>query len=81
MISYRIEQRRLQYRNRVFHFVVSEPLTAETRTAGEADPNMWVLMDRGRCHAVMARVSGRPEAELDHALLEWLEHNIAIPSS
>ena len=81
MISYLIEQRRLQYRNRAFHFVASEPLTAETRTAGEAFPNMWVLMDRGRCHAVMARVTGRPELELDRALLRWVDRNIEILTS
>ncbi|KPK06795.1 MAG: hypothetical protein AMS20_03975 [Gemmatimonas sp. SG8_28] len=81
MISYRIEQRRLRYRNRVFHFVTSEPLTEATRTAAEAVSAVWVLMDGGRCHEVMSRVSGRPELELDRALLGWVERNIEILTS
>jgi hypothetical protein len=81
VISYRIEQRRLRYRNRVFHFVTSEPLTAESRSALEAFPGVWVLMDRGRCHAVMSRVSGRPGPEVDRALLGWLERNLEVLSS
>lgn len=78
MIGYRIEQRRLRHRNRVFHFVTSEPLTDQSRTEAEAFPDVWILMDSGRCHVVMPRVRGRPELEVDHALLEWVERNIEI---
>jgi hypothetical protein len=81
MMSYRIEQRRLRYRNRVFHFVTSEPLTEETRTAVEVFRPVWVLMDGGRCHVVMSRAAGRPELAVDRALREWVECNLELLSS
>lgn len=78
MISYRIEQRRLRYRDRDFCFISFQVLTEEARRSERTAPDTWFLMDNGKRYTVMPQVPGRSDREVDRALLRWVEHNIDV---
>lgn len=71
--SYRVEQRHVHYRGRVFHFVSYDGHPANQRRGEQEMPPMWYLMGPGRRWPVMPQVIGQPEREVDQALLAWLE--------
>ena len=71
-----MEQRRLTHRGRVFHFVSYEAVAANERRNLAAIPPMWHLMNAGKRWPVMPHVSGQDPAELDKALLRWVEQEI-----
>lgn len=71
--AYRVEQRRVQYRGREYHFVSYDGRPANDRRGEEALPPMWFLMGPGRRWPVMPHLAGQPESEVDSALLGWLE--------
>ena len=81
MISYRIEQRRLRYRNGDLCFVTYRTLTDETCAGDEGPPDTWFLMRDGRRFAVMPQDPSRSGPELDRALLGWVEDNVDIVST
>jgi hypothetical protein len=70
--SYKVEQCRVQYRGRNFHFVSYEGQPANGRRGELAVPPMWYLMGPGRRWPVMPQVVGQPEAEIEEALVAWL---------
>ena len=72
MSSYKVEQCRIHYRGRDFHFVSYDGHPANERRAELAAPPMWYLMGPGRRWPVMPHVLGQPVAEVERALVAWL---------
>jgi hypothetical protein len=70
--SYKVEQRRLSFRGRDFHFVSYEGRPANERRGEEASPPMWYLMGPAKRWPVMPQVLGQPDEDVDRALLGWL---------
>jgi hypothetical protein len=76
MSSFKVEQRRLLFRGREFHFVSYEGRPANERKGDPAEPPMWYLMSEGKRRAVMPHAAGDDPALVDRALLRWLEEHI-----
>jgi hypothetical protein len=75
MSSYKIEQHRVTYRGRDFHFVSYEAQPANERRGEAAIPPMWYLMQAGKRWPVMPQESGQSAEAVEQALREWLEAN------
>ena len=78
--SYKVEQRHLTFRGRQFHFVSYEGRPANERRGEQAEPPMWCLMNEGKRHPVMPQVLGQEPAEVDQALLTWVQEQIPAPT-
>jgi hypothetical protein len=74
-----VEQRRLQYRGREFHFVSYDGRPANAKLAQPATMPAWWLMSAGTRWEVMPFHLGRDEEELDQAFTAWLDAH-AFPS-
>jgi hypothetical protein len=74
--QHKVEQRRLTHRGRVFHFVAYEGVPANERRGQPAVPPMWHLMNEGKRRPVMLHLLGQELADLDAALLQWVEQTI-----
>lgn len=68
-----VEQRRLRYRGREFHFVSYDGLPANAKRAQAATAPAWWLMSAGTRWEVMPFHPGRDAAELDRAFMAWLD--------
>ncbi len=75
MSSYKIEQHRVTYRGRDFHFVSYEAQPANERRGEPAVPPMWYLMQAGKRWPVMPQEPGQPVEAVEAALRAWLEAN------
>jgi hypothetical protein len=75
MSSYKIEQHRVSYRGRDFHFVSYEARPANERRGEPAEPPMWYLMQAGKRWPVMPQEAGLPLEAVEQALRAWLEEN------
>lgn len=73
MSSYKVEQRRVTYHGRDFHFVSYDGQPANERRDEAAVPPMWYLMGPAKRWPVMPQVVGQSSDEIDRALLQWLE--------
>ncbi len=73
MSSYKIEQHRVTYRGRHFHFVSYDGEPANERRGAPAVPPMWYLMGPAKRWPVIPHVAGQSEDEIAHALVGWLE--------
>jgi hypothetical protein len=73
MGGYKVEQRRLFYQGREFHFVSYEGSRANPGRGQPETPPTWFLMSGGRRLAVMPQRAGQEPEELDRCLLEWLQ--------
>ncbi len=80
MSAYRIEQHRVRYRGRDFHFVSYEAQPANARRGEPAVPPMWYLMQAGKRWPVMPQEDGLPVAAVEEALRAWLEANAFTPA-
>jgi hypothetical protein len=76
MSAYKVEQRRLTYRGRTFHFVSYEAVPANERRGVQAVPPMWHLMNEGKRRPAMPHVVGQEPEDVDAALMRWLEETI-----
>jgi predicted esterase len=76
MASYKVEQRRLWHRGRTFHFVSYAGRPANEDRGEPAVTDMWFLMSEGKRHPVIPQVKGQETAELDQALLAWLDEYV-----
>ncbi len=72
----KIEQRRLVFRGREFHFVSYEGQPANERRGEAAVPPMWYLMNEGKRRPVLPHVIGQELGELDASLLRWVEEQV-----
>lgn len=71
-----VEQRRLLYRGRDFHFVSYEGIPANLKRAQLATEPAWWLMSAGTRWEVMPFTPGREEAELDQGFTLWLDEHV-----
>jgi hypothetical protein len=71
--SYKVEQRRLSFRGRDFHFVSYEGRPANDRRGEAASPPMWYLMGPAKRWPVMLHVAGQSEEEVQRGLVNWLQ--------
>jgi hypothetical protein len=74
--SHKVEQRRLSYRGREFHFVSYDAQLANERRGEAAIPPMWYLMNEGKRRPVLPHVPGQELVELDEALLRWVDEQV-----
>ncbi len=71
-----VEQRRVQYRGREFHFVSYDGLPANAKREQPATTPAWWLMSSGTRWEVMPFQPGRDAEELDRAFTEWLDEHV-----
>lgn len=71
-----VEQRRLTYRGREFHFVSYDGLPANEKRAQAATAPAWWLMGAGTRWEVLPFRPGQPAPELDRLFTEWLETHV-----
>ena len=79
--TYKIEQRRVHYRGRDFHFVSYDGRPANERRGEPAEPPMWYLMGPGRRWPVMPQVAGQTDEETERGLIAWLKQQGLIKPS
>lgn len=73
MGGYKVEQRRLFFRGREFHFVSYEGSRANPNRGQPETPPTWFLMSAGRRLQVMPQMEGQEAEDLDRCLLDWLK--------
>jgi hypothetical protein len=73
-----VEQRRLQYRGREFHFVSYDGQPANAKRGQVATMPAWWLMNSGTRWEVMPFHPGLDEAELDRAFTAWLDEHVFL---
>ncbi len=76
MSSYKIDQRHLNHRGRVFHFVSYEGQPANLRREEPAVEATWFLMGPGRRWSVMPQQAAQPTEDVDRCLIEWLDQHL-----
>jgi len=75
-----VEQHRLHYRGREFHFVSYEGLPANPKRAQPATAPAWWLMSAGTRWEVMPFEPGLDAEALDQAFTAWLDTHVFTPS-
>jgi hypothetical protein len=71
-----VEQRRLTYRGREYHFVSYDGLPASAKPARPATSPAWWLMGAGTRWEVLPYYRGQPPQELDRLFTEWIEAHV-----
>lgn len=71
-----VEQRRLRYRGREFHFVSYDGLPANPKRGEPATDPAWWLMSGGTRWEVMPFHPGQAQEELDRGFQAWLDANV-----
>jgi hypothetical protein len=71
-----VEQRRITYRGREFHFVSYDGLPANEKRSQAATAAAWWLMGAGTRWEVLPFRPGQPAQELDRQLTEWIETHV-----
>jgi hypothetical protein len=79
MGGFRHEQRRLEHRGRIFHFVSYEAQEANVTRGQVARPESWYLVSSGNRWPAIPLVAEQPEGELHTLLVEWLESQVFAP--
>jgi len=74
-----VEQHRLQYRGREFHFVSYEGTPANVKRDQPATLPAWWLMSAGTRWEVMPFEPGMDAAALDRAFTAWLDAHVFRP--
>jgi hypothetical protein len=78
---YKVEQCRVTYRGRDFHFVSYDGQPANIRKGEVAVVAMWYLMGPGKRWPVMPQVPGQADDERERAFVTWLkEQGLDHPS-
>ena len=80
MSRYKIQQRQLPHRGRVFHFVSYEGEPANASKLLLATAPAWFLMTAGKRWPVMNEELGLSVEEVDRLLTQWLDDNVFAPS-
>lgn len=73
MSSYKVEQCRILYAGRNYHFVSYDRQPAHARRGDPEIEAMWYLMGPGKRWPVMPQVAGQTEGDIERALLAWLK--------
>jgi hypothetical protein len=71
--SYKVEQCRVTYCGRNFHFVSYDHQPANERRGDPALPAMWYLMGPGKRWPVMPQIVGQADDDVERALVGWLQ--------
>lgn len=71
-----VEQRRITYRGREYHFVSYDGLPANEKRAQAATAPAWFLMGAGTRWEVLPFQPGQPPQELDRLFTEWIEAHV-----
>jgi hypothetical protein len=71
-----VEQRRLQYRGREFHFVSYDGQPANPKRGQPATEPSWWLMVAGKRWEVMPFDPSRDPEDLDRAFAAWLDEYV-----
>lgn len=77
--SHKVEQRRLNFRGRDFHFVSYEGHAADAKKDLPAMPAMWYLMRAGKRWPAIPHVPGQDPDTLDQALEVWIKDEVLRP--
>ena len=78
MGGYKVQQRQLVHRGRVFHFVSYDGQRANVARGLPASDATWFLMSAGTRWEVAPQVAGEEEGELYVRLIEWLDRTISL---
>jgi hypothetical protein len=76
---YRVEQRHITHRGRVFHFVSYEGHPANPKRNQPASGHAWFLVNAGYRREVMPQEPGEAPEEVDRRLSAWIEHEVFAP--
>jgi hypothetical protein len=76
MTTYKIDQRHLNHRGRVFHFVSYEGQPANPKREEAAVEPTWFLMGPGRRWSVMPQQAAQASDEVDRRLIAWLDEHL-----
>jgi hypothetical protein len=79
-IRHSVEQRRIFYRGREFHFVSYDGLPANEKQAKAATAPAWWLMGAGTRWEAMPFQPGQPAPEVERLLTEWIDVHVFSPS-
>jgi hypothetical protein len=71
--SYKVEQCRVTWGGRTFHFVSYDRQPANERRGDPEVPAMWYLMGPGKRWPVMPQVAGQGDEEIERELTAWLK--------
>jgi hypothetical protein len=77
MNKHKVEQRRLVFKGREFHFVSYEGQVANAARAIEATEASWFLMSAGKRWEVMPHSPDQEALEVDKRLMAWLKERMA----
>lgn len=72
-MGFKNEQRRLDHRGRVFHFISYEAREANAAKNLPALPASWYLVSSGNRWPAIPLVPAQPLADLDASLAAWLD--------
>jgi hypothetical protein len=77
MNKHKVEQRRLVFKGREFHFVSYEGQVANAARSIEATEASWYLMSAGKRWEVMPHSPDQEALEVDRRLMAWLKERMA----
>ena len=80
MSGFKMEQKRLVYRGREFHFASYEAQLANPVKALPAVPAAWFLMQSGKRWMVMPLVHDQAPDAVDRGLIQWLDAHVLAPA-
>jgi hypothetical protein len=76
-----VEQRRITYRGREFHFVSYEGIPASEKLARPATEPAWWLMGAGTRWEVLPYRRDQPVDELERQLTDWIDAHVYGPGA
>lgn len=76
MSSFKMEQKRLMYRGREFHFASYEAQVANPSKAVPAMPAAWFLMQGGKRWMAIPLLQDQAPEAVDKGLIAWLESHV-----
>lgn len=75
-MGFKNEQRRLDHRGRIYHFISYEAREANATKKQDAQPASWYLVSSGNRWPAVPLVPEQPQADLDAALAAWLDATV-----
>jgi hypothetical protein len=74
--TYKVQQRQIVHRGRVFHFVSYENPRTQAVPDELSSSATWFLMSAGTRWGVRPQIAGEEPEDTDRRLVEWLEERI-----
>jgi hypothetical protein len=79
MAGFKNEQRHIQLRGKVFHFISYEAHDAIPSKKVQAMPATWYLISANNRWPAIPHVADQDPMEVDDLLTEWLEEHVLAP--